>query len=81
MRQLFSATVAPVVDYASPIWYLAVSDKMLATLERAQRVAAQAKMKEFRIVGLHAAVMEAGIPTPQQRLHEQSLNEPRLSFR
>jgi hypothetical protein len=35
MRQLFSATVAPVMDYASPIWYLAISDKTLAKLERA----------------------------------------------
>lgn len=40
MRQLFLATVAPTMDYASPIWYLAVSDKTLTTLERAQRIAA-----------------------------------------
>jgi hypothetical protein len=32
---LYTATVAPVMDYASPIWYLAVSNKTLATLHRA----------------------------------------------
>lgn len=37
MRQLFLATVAPTMDYAPPIWYLAVSDKTLITLERAQK--------------------------------------------
>jgi ribonuclease HI len=73
MRQFFSATVAPVMDYASPIWYLAVSDKTLATLERAQRVAAQAIIGGFRTMGLNAAVMEAGIVTTRQRLHEQIL--------
>ncbi|KAG9665613.1 hypothetical protein KCU87_g10174, partial [Aureobasidium melanogenum] len=73
MRQLFSATVAPVMDYASPIWYLAVSDKTLATLERAQRVAAQAIIGGFRTMGLNTAVMEASIATTRQRLHEQTL--------
>lgn len=73
MRQLFSATVAPVMDYASPIWYLAVSDKTLATLERAQRVAAQAIVGGFRTMGLNVAVIEAGIATTRQRLHEQTL--------
>jgi hypothetical protein len=52
MRQLFSATVAPVMDHASPIWYLAISDKTLAKLERAQRVAAQAIIGGFRTMGL-----------------------------
>ena len=33
MRQSFSATVAPVMGYASPIWNLAISDKTLAKLE------------------------------------------------
>lgn len=62
MRQLFPATIAPVMDYASPIWYPAVSDKVLVTLERAQRVAAQATIGGLRTMGLNAAVIEAGIP-------------------
>ncbi|CAD0055397.1 unnamed protein product [Aureobasidium pullulans] len=73
MRQLFTATVAPVMDYASPIWYLAVSDKTLAVLHRAQRVAAQAIVGGFRTLGLDVAVLEAGIPSLRQRLHEQTL--------
>jgi ribonuclease HI len=35
MRHLYAATVAPVMDYASPVWYLAVSDKTLSVLHRA----------------------------------------------
>jgi ribonuclease HI len=73
MRQLYTATVAPVMDYASPVWYLAVSNKTLATLHRAQRVAAQAIVGGFRTMGLDVAVLEAGIPSLQQRLHEQTL--------
>jgi len=40
MRQLFSATVAPVMDYGSPIWYLVASNKVPSMFKRAQRVAA-----------------------------------------
>jgi hypothetical protein len=35
MRQLYTATVAPVMNQASPVWYLAVSNKTLAVLYRA----------------------------------------------
>jgi len=87
MRQLYTATVAPVIDYASPVmdyaspvmdyaspvWYLAVSNKTLSVLHRAQRVAAQAIVGGFRTLGLDVAVLEAGIPSLQQRLHEQTL--------
>lgn len=61
------------MDYASPIWYLAASDKTLTMLERAQRVAAQSIVGGFKTMGLNAAVMEAGIATTRQRLHEQTL--------
>ena len=67
------ATVAPVMDYASPVWYLAVSDKTLKMLERAQRAAAQAIVGGFKTMGVNVAVMEAGIATTRQRLHEQTL--------
>ena len=73
MRQLYTATVAPVMDYALPVWYLAVSNKTLSVLHRAQRVAAQAIVGGFRTLGLDVAVLEAGIPSLQQRLHEQTL--------
>ena len=63
MRQLYTATVAPVMDYASPVWYLAVSNKTMAVLHRAQRVAAQAIVGGFRTLGLNVIVLKAGIPS------------------
>jgi hypothetical protein len=41
-------------------------------LNRAQRVAAQAIIGGFRTLGLDVAVLEAGILSLQQRLHEQT---------
>ncbi|TIA01346.1 hypothetical protein D6C81_10720 [Aureobasidium pullulans] len=73
MRQLFSATVAPIMDYGSPIWYLAVPYKVLSMLNRTQRVAAQAITGGFRTIGINVAVIEAGISSLQKRLLEQSL--------
>lgn len=73
MRQLLSATVAPTMDYASHVWYLAVPDIRLSMLERAQRIAAQAIVGGFRTMGLSVAVIEAGIATLRQRLHDQTL--------
>ena len=72
-RQLFSATVAPVMDYASPIWYLVVPDKTMKLLEQAQRVAAQAIACCFKTVALPIAEAEAGIPSLRQRLHDSTL--------
>ncbi|KAG9511564.1 hypothetical protein KCV07_g10085, partial [Aureobasidium melanogenum] len=61
------------MDYASPVWYLAVSSKTMSVLHRAQRVAAQAIVGGFRTLGLDVAVLEAGISSLEQRLHEQTL--------
>lgn len=72
MRQLFSATFAPAMDYASPAWYLAVPDIRLSMLERAQRIAAQAIVGGIRTMGRNVAVIEAGISTLRQRLHDQT---------
>jgi hypothetical protein len=35
MQQLYAATVTPVMDYVSLVWYLAVSNKTLSVLHRA----------------------------------------------
>lgn len=72
MRQLFTVTVAPVTDYVSLVWYLAVSGRTLSVLKRAQRVAAQAIVGGFRTLGPNVAVLEAEIPSLQQKLHEQT---------
>ena len=73
VRQLFQATVAPVMDYASPVWYLASPNKTLKLMERAQRVAAQAIIGGFRTMAMAVAEVEAGIPSIRQRLHDQTL--------
>jgi hypothetical protein len=54
-RQLFAATVAPVVDYASNIWMHACGNAAMESLNRVQRVGAQAIIGAFRKlwVGLH----------------------------
>lgn len=49
-RQLFGATVAPVVDYASNVWMHACGCKGMALINRIQRVGAQAITGAFRTV-------------------------------
>ena len=73
IRQLFSATVAPVMDYASAVWYLGVPDKTIKLLEQAQRVGAQATTYCFRTVALPIAEAEAGIVSLRQRLHDSTV--------
>ena len=73
IRQLFSSTVAPIMDYASAVWYLGVPDKTIKLLEPAQRVGAQAITYCFRTVALPIAEAEAGIPSLRQRLYNSTL--------
>jgi hypothetical protein len=70
---LYAATIAPVMDYASPVWSLAIPRQTQSVPNRPQRVAAQAIVGGFRTLDLYVAVLEAGIPSLQQRLHEQTL--------
>jgi len=51
-RQLFSATVAPVADYASNVWSYACTNKLMTQLERVHRIGATAIT---RSVGILAA--------------------------
>ena len=74
IRQLFSATVAPVMDYASPIWSQMIPEKCLGLLEPAQRTAAQAIICSFKTVSIIIAEAEAGIKAIRQRLLDQMLN-------
>lgn len=53
-RQLFTSTVAPVVDYASNVWMHACKDKAIGPINRVQRVGAQA------IVGTFLTVSDSG---------------------
>lgn len=72
-RQIFSATVAPVIDYASSVWLPVVKEKFTKLLEPAQRIAAQAITGAFRTVALSVAVAEASIYPLQHRFHYHNL--------
>jgi hypothetical protein len=66
-RQLFGATVAPVVDYASNIWSHACKSSAMPALNRVQRIGAQAITGVFRTVATAIGEAEASIPTVLRR--------------
>ena len=72
-RQLFGATVAPVVDYASNVWMHACGCKGMAILNRVQRVGAQAITGVFRTVSTAVAEAEASIRTVAERLWDRAI--------
>jgi hypothetical protein len=65
--QLFTATVAPTMDYASTVWTYACGPKQLSWLNRAQKTGAQAITGAFRTVAIVVAEAEASIPTIKER--------------
>jgi hypothetical protein len=71
-RQLFNATVAPVMDYASNIWMHAVHESAMAVLNRAQKTGARAITGAFRTVAVSIAEAEAYIPPIRQRHFERA---------
>jgi ribonuclease HI len=72
-RQLFSATVAPVVDYASNIWMHVFKDRNMAPINRVQRVGAQAIIGSFLTVATSIAEAEAAIPSTRERLWKRAI--------
>jgi Reverse transcriptase (RNA-dependent DNA polymerase) len=66
-RQLFTSTVAPVVDYASNVWMHAFKDKLKGPINRVQRIGAQAIVGTFLTVATSVAVAEAHIAPAQDR--------------
>ncbi|KAJ6441005.1 reverse transcriptase [Purpureocillium lavendulum] len=70
-RQLFMATVAPAMDYASTVWMHARRAKETGWLNKAQRIGAQAVIGAFRTVATAVAEAEASIPTIEER-HRQA---------
>jgi hypothetical protein len=71
-RQLFGATVAPVVDYASNVWMHACGCKGMALMNRIQRLGAQAVTGVFRTVATAVAEAEASIRTVKERHVERA---------
>jgi ribonuclease HI len=67
-RQLYIATVAPVIDYASPIWYPRARERVIKLLQPTQRIGAQAIINGFKTVSLSIAEAEADITPVRERL-------------
>ncbi|KAJ5125944.1 hypothetical protein N7526_008121 [Penicillium atrosanguineum] len=72
-RQLFTSTVAPVVDYASNVWMHACKDKAMRPINRVQRVGAQAIVGTFLTVATSVAEAEAHIATAQRRFWKRAV--------
>ncbi|KAJ6045702.1 uncharacterized protein N7446_012566 [Penicillium canescens] len=72
-RQLFTSTVAPVVDYASNVWMHACKDKAMGPINRIQRVGAQAIVGTFLTVATRVAEAEAHLATVQHRFWRRAV--------
>ncbi|KAJ6114152.1 hypothetical protein N7512_007597 [Penicillium capsulatum] len=72
-RQLFSSTVAPVVDYASNVWMHAFKNQNVGPINRVQRVGAQAIVGTFLTVATSVAEAEAHIATAQHRFWRRAV--------
>jgi ribonuclease HI len=72
-QQLFTSTVAPVVDYASNVWIHACKDKAIGPINRVQRVGAQAIVGTFLTVATSVAEVEAHLATVQHRFWRRAV--------
>ncbi|KAM3520365.1 hypothetical protein MY4038_009445 [Beauveria bassiana] len=72
-RQLFAATVTPVVDYASNVWMHAYKDKLMGQINRVQRAGAQAIVGTFMTVATSVAEAEAHIVSAQERFWKRAI--------
>lgn len=68
IRQLFTATVTSVVDYASNVWMHECRYKSARPINRVQKIGAQAIVGTFMTVAASVAAVEASIPTVEDRL-------------
>ena len=71
-RQLFVATVAPVVDYASSVWMHSCNGASMASVYRVQKIGAQAIIGTFRTVATTISEAEASIRTVHERHIEKA---------
>ncbi|KAJ5865178.1 uncharacterized protein N7529_007094 [Penicillium soppii] len=72
-RQLFSSTVAPVVDYASNVWMHALKNQNIGPINRVQRVGAQAIVGTFLTVATSVAEAEAHIAAARHRFWRRAV--------
>jgi hypothetical protein len=66
-RQLFTAMVAPMVDYASNIWMHACKTVPAYAIQRVQRIEAQAIIRSFTSIATGIAKAKAYIATIHKR--------------
>ncbi|GKU07113.1 unnamed protein product, partial [Fusarium langsethiae] len=72
-RQLFAATVAPVVDYASNVWMHACKYRRASPINRVQRIGANAIVGTFLTVATSVAEAEAHIPSAHERFWRRAI--------
>ena len=72
-RQLFTATVAPVVDYASNVWMHECRYRAAKPVHRIQRIGAQAIVGTFMTVATSVAEAEAHIAAVQDRFWRRAI--------
>ncbi|KAK8070343.1 hypothetical protein PG994_006959 [Apiospora phragmitis] len=72
-RQLFTATVAPVLDYASNVWMHEYRYKAAAPINRVQKIGAQAIVGTFMTVATSVAEAEAHLATTQDRFWRMAI--------
>jgi ribonuclease HI len=72
-RQLFTAMVAPVMDYASNVWRYACGTRLTKVIDRIQRIGAQAIIGTFKTVATAVAEAEASILPAHERFLRRAL--------
>ncbi|XWX00663.1 hypothetical protein V2A60_008684 [Cordyceps javanica] len=72
-RQLFAATVTPIVDYASNVWMHAYKDKLVGPINRVRRAGAQALVGIFMTVATSVAEAEAHIVSARERFWKRAI--------
>jgi len=71
VRQLYNATVTPIMDYCASAWYGPEkwgTLSLLRNMERVQRIGAQAIILSFKATALTVAQAEAGIESTSSQL-------------
>jgi ribonuclease HI len=72
-RQLFTAMVAPILDYASNVWRYACGDRLMHIVNRVQKVGAQAIVSAFNKVATAVAEAEAHILPARSRFAKRAI--------
>jgi hypothetical protein len=72
-RNLFRATVVPVVDHAAGVWMHTITQPLAKALNRVQRVGAQAVTGVFSTVALAVREAEASICPIAGRYREKAI--------